>query len=145
MDQLREASRNAVYENKDPLLVYKFDSLELFKELMHKVNRATMTYLNHWKPRYGDVATDPIKRKRGASLEGLATSQARAEGEPEGTFMQNIVPTTPKKPVRAQKVANRNQRVSVKYTDGKIKKDVKYKTVAHDLDQGLCELVEVGS
>ncbi|MEM7361891.1 MAG: preprotein translocase subunit SecA [Bacteroidota bacterium] len=145
MDQLREASRNAVYENKDPLLVYKFDSLELFKELMHKLNRVTMAYLTHWTPRYGELNTDPAKRQRGANLQGLATSKAIVEGEGEDNFMQNIVPTTPNKPIRTQKIASRNQRVTVKYKDGKIKKDVKYKTVANDLDHGLCELVEAPS
>lgn len=36
----------------------------------------------------------------------------------------------------------RNDKVSVKYTDGKIMEDVKFKKVQKDLESGACELVE---
>ena len=31
MDDLKQSVQNAVYEQKDPLLIYKFESFELFK------------------------------------------------------------------------------------------------------------------
>ena len=34
MDDLKQSVRNATYEQKDPLLVYKFEGFELFKKLM---------------------------------------------------------------------------------------------------------------
>lgn len=140
MDQLRESARNAVYQQKDPLLVYKFKALDLFKELMHTINQSTVAYLTHWVPRYTDLSTAQKERQRGAGIKGL---EERKNNEFEdGFFMEAITPATPKAPIRTKKIANRNQRVTVKYQDGKIKKDVKYKTVEDDLANGLCQLVE---
>jgi len=31
MDELKQSVQNASYEQKDPLLIYKFESFELFK------------------------------------------------------------------------------------------------------------------
>ncbi len=38
MDELRNSVQNATYEQKDPLLIYKFESFELFKQLIQKIN-----------------------------------------------------------------------------------------------------------
>ncbi|HRO75524.1 MAG TPA: preprotein translocase subunit SecA [Crocinitomicaceae bacterium] len=38
MDDLRSSVRGAVYEQKDPLLVYKLESFELFKSMMSRFN-----------------------------------------------------------------------------------------------------------
>ena len=64
MDRLRESARNAVYEQKDPLLIYKFEGLELFKKLMHRVSSATVAYLTHWTPQYADIDTNAERRHR---------------------------------------------------------------------------------
>jgi preprotein translocase subunit SecA len=45
MDELKQSVQNAVYEQKDPLLIYKFESFELFKKLLEEVNRDTMAFL----------------------------------------------------------------------------------------------------
>jgi len=39
LDDLRQSVQNASYEQKDPLLIYKFESFELFKTMIGKVNR----------------------------------------------------------------------------------------------------------
>jgi preprotein translocase subunit SecA len=39
MDELKQSVQNATYEQKDPLLIYKFESFELFKMVIAKVNR----------------------------------------------------------------------------------------------------------
>lgn len=39
MDDLRQSVQNATYEQKDPLLIYKFESYELFKVMLEKINR----------------------------------------------------------------------------------------------------------
>jgi len=46
MDDLKQSVQNAVYEQKDPLLVYKFESFELFKQVLHKINLETVTFLS---------------------------------------------------------------------------------------------------
>ncbi len=38
MDELRQSVQNAVFEQKDPLLVYKFESFELFQQMLKKIN-----------------------------------------------------------------------------------------------------------
>jgi len=45
MDDLKQSVQNAVYEQKDPLLIYKFESFNLFKELIFKVNKDIVTFL----------------------------------------------------------------------------------------------------
>ncbi len=44
---------------------------------------------------------------------------------------------------RAHKIANRNEKVSVQYMDGRILRDVKYKTVEEDVLNNRCVLVDV--
>ena len=39
MDDLRQSVQNATYEQKDPLLIYKFESFGLFSKMIIKVNR----------------------------------------------------------------------------------------------------------
>ena len=45
MDDLRSAVNNAQYEQKDPLLVYKLESFELFKSMMARLNSETTEFL----------------------------------------------------------------------------------------------------
>jgi len=45
MDDLRSAVHNAQYEQKDPLLVYKLESFELFKAMLVRLNAETMELL----------------------------------------------------------------------------------------------------
>src|SRR5690606_12011791 len=39
MDDLKQSVQNATYEQKDPLLIYKFESFNLFKVMINKVNK----------------------------------------------------------------------------------------------------------
>ncbi len=39
MDELKHSVQNASYEQKDPLLIYKFESFNLFKEMLENINR----------------------------------------------------------------------------------------------------------
>jgi preprotein translocase subunit SecA len=45
MDDLKTSVQNASYEQKDPLLIYKFESFELFKKLLDKINREVVSVL----------------------------------------------------------------------------------------------------
>ncbi len=46
MDELRQSVQNATYEQKDPLLIYKLESYELFAKMLEKVNRESLAILN---------------------------------------------------------------------------------------------------
>ncbi len=45
LDQLRQSVQNASYEQKDPLLIYKLESFNLFKEMMETLNRKAIAIL----------------------------------------------------------------------------------------------------
>ncbi|MDL2223549.1 preprotein translocase subunit SecA [Bacteroidales bacterium OttesenSCG-928-M11] len=45
MDELRQSVQNASYENKDPLLIYKLESFNLFKRMVDEMNRKTVSVL----------------------------------------------------------------------------------------------------
>ena len=45
MDELKQSVQNATYEQKDPLLIYKFESFELFKTVISKVNKDVVSTL----------------------------------------------------------------------------------------------------
>ncbi len=45
MDELKQSVQNAVYEQKDPLLVYKFEAFELFRQMLATVNKEIVTFL----------------------------------------------------------------------------------------------------
>jgi preprotein translocase subunit SecA len=146
MDDLKQVVQNAVYEQKDPLLIYKFESFELFKRMIGKVNEETVSFLFHASipvqtpeqveaPRPPQAPKAPIlkeqKQEVHSSLEGNDGRTNMPAPEPERIM-----------PAHSQKVAGRNDRVSVQYTDGRVVKDVKYKTVENDLLNNRCMLIE---
>jgi preprotein translocase subunit SecA len=45
LDDLRQSVRTATYEQKDPLLIYKFESFELFRVMIDKINREVCSIL----------------------------------------------------------------------------------------------------
>ncbi len=45
MDDLKQSVQNAAYEQKDPLLIYKFESFNLFKIMIQKVNKDIVSTL----------------------------------------------------------------------------------------------------
>jgi len=45
MDELKQSVQNATYEQKDPLLIYKFESFELFKTMIDRVNKSVISTL----------------------------------------------------------------------------------------------------
>ena len=46
MDDLRQSVQNASYEQKDPLLIYKFESFGLFSKMLEKINRQILSVLD---------------------------------------------------------------------------------------------------
>ena len=46
MDDLRQSVQNATYEQKDPLLIYKLESFQLFSKMLEDVNRNVLALIN---------------------------------------------------------------------------------------------------
>jgi preprotein translocase subunit SecA len=45
MDELKTSTNMASFEQKDPLVVYKMESYDLFEELISRINEKTTSYL----------------------------------------------------------------------------------------------------
>ena len=45
MDDLKQSVQNATYEQKDPLLIYKFESFNLFSQMLEELNRDVLSFL----------------------------------------------------------------------------------------------------
>ena len=45
LDELKHSVQNAHYEQKDPLLIYKFESFNLFKQMIQKINTDVISFL----------------------------------------------------------------------------------------------------
>lgn len=155
MDDLKQSVQNAVYEQKDPLLVYKFESFELFKRMIGKVNEESVAFLSRadipvQQQQEVEVEPEPVRAPQPKlTLEHESGLDSLGAG-PED-FMNNGMPGMPplpaqeapkQTPVRATKVASRNDKVSVQYNDGRVVRDVKYKNVENDLLNNRCVLIE---
>src|SRR5690606_2396991 len=46
MDELKESSQAASFEQKDPLVIYKMEAYDLFENLVFKINRDVCSYLS---------------------------------------------------------------------------------------------------
>ncbi len=146
MDDLKQSVQNAVYEQKDPLLIYKFESFELFKRMIGKVNEETVSFLMHahipvqapeqvQEPRPQPRVKAPVLHEQKAEV------HSSLEDETGHTSIPAPEPTK-LVPAHSNKVAGRNDRVSVQYSDGRVLKDVKFKTVEEDLLNNRCVLID---
>ena len=45
MDDLKQSVQNATYEQKDPLLIYKFESFNLFNQMLEDLNKDVLSFL----------------------------------------------------------------------------------------------------
>ena len=45
MDELKQSVQLAVHEQKDPLLIYKFEAFELFKSMINSLNKEALSFL----------------------------------------------------------------------------------------------------
>ncbi|WP_435357577.1 preprotein translocase subunit SecA [Emticicia sp. SJ17W-69] len=133
MDDLKQSVQNASYEQKDPLLIYKFEAVELFKNFLNKVNADTVGFLMKAgvvEMRFQQLAPPKTETPK------LQTNKAAEEGGSTESSAARL------NPLRNVKIADRNQRVSVQYKDGTVKRDVKYKHVEDDVIAGKAVLVE---
>lgn len=112
LDDLKQSVQNAHYEQKDPLLIYKFESFELFQSMIDRINKDVVNILMK-----GQIPlSDPAQVRRGdeaqsnRSMSNLRASKSEfgssfsrggdREGAPE---KQEKV-----QPVRVEKKVGRN-------------------------------------
>ena len=79
MDDLKQSVQNATYEQKDPLLIYKFESFNLFKGILEKISRDVLAFMTRAHiPLRGSNEEIPVReqqqRKR-TDLTNMRTSR----------------------------------------------------------------------
>jgi preprotein translocase subunit SecA len=110
MDDLRQSVQNASYEQKDPLLIYKLESFNLFKIMVENVNSKSVSVLMR-----GQIPIrEPEQVKRAAPEEKTDYSKYRTEKDESSSRTNSSKPegtdTRERKlePVRVEKKAGRN-------------------------------------
>jgi preprotein translocase subunit SecA len=77
MDELKQSVQNATYEQKDPLLIYKFESFELFKTMITKVNKDVVsTLMKGHIPTQDPEQVKEAQRRRQVDMSNLRTSKS---------------------------------------------------------------------
>ncbi|UII75226.1 preprotein translocase subunit SecA [Flagellimonas sp. HMM57] len=149
MDELKQSVQLAVHEQKDPLLIYKFEAFELFKGMIDKVNKEVISFL--FKGELPTESTNQIQEARNVRRpkEKLQTSkeeipnsdemaaQNRAAGQTQGGRPQ-VTETI----VRDKPKIGRNERVTIKNVMSGESKTVKFKQAEPLLDKGEWVLTE---
>jgi preprotein translocase subunit SecA len=108
MDELKQSVQNATYEQKDPLLIYKFESFELFKTMLTKVNKDVVsTLMKGHIPSQDPDQVKEAERRRQVDMSNLRTSKSdfsqysnTGGGDPERRQKTE--------PVRVEKKVGRN-------------------------------------
>ena len=142
MDELRHSVQNAVYEQKDPLLIYKFEAYTLFNNFIQKVDRAIVSYLLRATLQASKISTtEPLAQRRKPTLqEGKQDLLSASHEDPSASPEDHAKPEL--QPLKSQKIIGRNQRVTVQYQDGTVRENIKFKNVEEDLANEQCVLIE---
>jgi preprotein translocase subunit SecA len=149
MDELKQSVQLAVHEQKDPLLIYKFEAFELFKIMIDKVNKDVVSFLFKGElPSSGRTDIQEArqvrrpKEKLQTSKEEIPNSdelaaQSRAAGRSTGQRPQ-VTETI----VREKPKIGRNERVTIKNIMSGESKTMKFKQAEPLIDRGEWVLVE---
>jgi preprotein translocase subunit SecA len=110
LDELKHSVRNASYEQKDPLLIYKLESVNLFDAMVNKINDKTLSILMR-----GQIPMREPEQVREAPVETRAQRrQQYQENKTELTdrnqqaAAQNDTRAQRREPIRAEHTVGRN-------------------------------------
>jgi preprotein translocase subunit SecA len=161
MDDLRQSVQNVTYEQKDPLLIYKFEAFQEFQKVVTQINQELLQYLFHAsltpvqseeQERAAEQQAKQQERKNKQNLSKLKTVHQSVQSSYTTTSSAeadniNYEEVENKKPKVEQRVVGQkiqpNQNVDVQYLDGSVKKGIKYKKVQQDIDTGKCIVLKV--
>ncbi len=108
LDDLKQSVQNATYEQKDPLLIYKFESFELFRQMIDRVNRDVVATLMK-----GHIPiSDPAAVQKAQAPKRLDLSKFEANREEKPQYNDPSGGGDPRnrktQPVRVEKKVGRN-------------------------------------
>jgi len=136
MDDLKQSVQNASYEQKDPLLIYKFEAFELFKLTVDEINKEVLSFL--FKGELPNQSVNQISEARQTKRERLSTSKADVQNSTEQAIansrkqQQAPVETI----VREQPKIGRNEKVTIKNVMTGEEKEVKFKQAIPLIENG---------
>jgi preprotein translocase subunit SecA len=140
MDELKQSVQNASYEQKDPLLIYKFEAFELFKLTVDEINKEVLSFL--FKGELPSQDTNQISEARSSKRERLNTSKADVQNSTEQAIKNSRQQQEPIETiVREQPKIGRNERITIKNVMSAEEKEVKYKQAIPLLEKGEWVLV----
>ncbi len=109
MDDLKQSVQGAVYEQKDPLLIYKFEAFELFKKMLSELNKEIVSFLfKGYVPLRSSEEVRTAAPQRRTDLSNLKESR-EGGAEAAGPGARNPEPQRKVvEPVRVEKKVGRN-------------------------------------
>ena len=110
LDELKHSVQNASYEQKDPLLIFKLESVKLFDNMVNKINNQTISVLMR-----GQIPVPDPEQVRAAAPEMPAprqqyqeTKQDLSDPNQQAAANRDTREQPKNEPVRAQKMPGRN-------------------------------------
>ena len=117
MDDLKQSVQLAVHEQKDPLLIYKFEAYELFKSMIHILNKELLSFL---------------------FKSNLPDNQGNIKDASSGSSKNNDYQTTKQESLNSDELAERARRVGAGASNQKVE------TVTREIPKiGRNEKVEI--
>ena len=93
LDDLKQAVQNASLEQKDPLVIYKLESFNLFKSMINRSNKEVISFLTHGslpdeknkqqQPRFTQEQAQPKKEKLTESRNENAVNEQNEQKKPK--------------------------------------------------------------
>ena len=140
MDDLKQSVQNASYEQKDPLLIYKFEAFELFKITVDQINREVLSFL--FKGELPAKNKNQISEARQQKRTRLNTSKAAVQNTTEQAIQNSKQQEPVETVVREQPKIGRNERVTIKNVMSGEEKIVKFKQAIPLLEKGTWVLIQ---
>ena len=147
MDDLRSAVNNATYEQKDPLVIYKLESYELFKNMLSRLNEDVVELLMKLDiPEQQEVESTNKEDKQsnysGSSSGQSSSSQPSLPGRQgyDEAIKNSMRREEKQQPIVVEPKLGRNE--LVKISNGKETKELKYKKAKSMIESGLWRIVQ---
>ena len=113
MDELKQSVQNATYEQKDPLLIYKFESFELFNSMLDTVNKDVLSFL--FKGELPSQDANQVSQAKERTRDKVKLSKEEYGNQSEGTQTnQTQQPQVIETIVRSERKIGRNEIVTIK-------------------------------
>ena len=147
MDELKQSVQLAVHEQKDPLLIYKFEAFELFKAMVTQLNREVISFLLKGSiPAQNSPIQEAKKSQRRDKLktskdEVLNTEEMAAQNRAAGANAGNQRPSVVETITRELPKIGRNDKVIIKHVTSGESKTVKFKQAEPLIKAGQWVLV----